>query len=307
MKNKSLYCVGLLWLLVSLPASACEVCGCALGGNSYGILPQFNTNFVGLRWRQSRFYAEMNHPGEAREFSHDTYNQLELWGRVYLTRRWQVFAFVPYAVNHMAGTEQNVTTAGLGDASAVVNYTVLKTPDSAATTWRHVLMVGAGVKVPTGHFRQEDKGLLLNPNFQRGTGSVDGLASAVYTVRYGRVGLNLDASYKFNTANPQQYRFGNQGNASAQVFYWHTWKGTEISLLPNAGLYYEAARRHTDEGFLQANTGGKACLFSVGLETYVRRFTLGVGYKTPVWQRFNSEDMIELRSDGRTSLSLTYN
>ncbi|SDL90776.1 hypothetical protein SAMN05421823_1241, partial [Catalinimonas alkaloidigena] len=31
------------------------------------------------------------------------------------------------------------------------------------------------------------------------------------------------------------------------------------------------------------------------------------GYKTPVWQRFNSEDMIELRSDGRTSLSLTYN
>ncbi|UII25703.1 hypothetical protein LVD15_20705 [Fulvivirga maritima] len=48
------------WLLPK-ETKACDVCGCSLGSNYMGILPQFNKNFVGLRWSQAKFYAHMDH------------------------------------------------------------------------------------------------------------------------------------------------------------------------------------------------------------------------------------------------------
>jgi len=286
---------------------ACDVCGCSLGGGYYGILPQFSKSFVGLRWSQAKFYAYMNHQSEylQEERSNDTYNKVELWGRFYVGERLQIFAFVPYSYNTMRGTEQNVTTSGLADITLIANYLLINTGEDSTKMFRHTLSAGAGVKLPTGKSNMMDKGALVNPNFQMGTGSTDFLVSAIYTVRYMKVGSNFEAGYKINTANADEYRFGNQFHASYQFFYWQNLK--PFTFLPNAGLYYEQADHHKDGAAIQTNTGGSALLLSAGLETYISQFTIGFNYKHPLNQHYNSDSIADIQSKDRFMVAFTFN
>ncbi|MBL7834580.1 MAG: hypothetical protein JNK18_11530 [Cyclobacteriaceae bacterium] len=296
-----------LALLAAHGTMACDVCGCSLGGSYFGILPQFNKNFVGLRWSQARFHAYMNHQSDylKPETSNDTYQKLELWGRYYVNKRIQLFAFIPYSFNSMKGTEQVVSSHGLGDITVIGNYLLLNTGEDKTKKFKHTWMAGAGVKLPTGDSNLEDKGVLVNPNFQLGTGSLDFLLSTVYTLRYQKAGLSVESGYKINTRNRNDYVFGNQFHASSQVFYWQN--AGVFAFLPNAGVYFEQAAKHRDGTILQANTGGSSVQLMAGLETYVKGFTVGFTYKHPVNQHYNSDNIADITAKDSWSLSLTYN
>ncbi|UII25704.1 transporter [Fulvivirga maritima] len=239
------------------------------------------------------------------EYSHDTYSQVELWGRFYLTERLQVFAFVPYGYNDMDGTEQVVSNSGLGDISVMANYMLVNTGDDDGKTFKHTLMVGGGVKLPTGDSDMKDRGELVNPNFQLGTGSTDFMVNSIYTIRYQKIGLNAETGYKINTRNSDDYLFGNQFHASAQFFYWQNIG--DFSFLPNVGTYFESAESHEEGKIKNENTGGNALLLSTGLETYYKKFTVGFNYKHPLSQDFNSDDIASIESKSRMMVSLTYN
>ncbi len=307
MKHSSIVLFIVAISFASLPAKACDVCGCSLGGNYFGILPQFNKNFVGLRWSQSKFYAHINHNSQYldEEYSNDTYMKAEVWGRFYINKRFQVFAFVPYAYNKMEGTEQNITSHGLSDITLLGNYLIFNTGENNTTKFKHTLMGGVGIKLPTGKNNLKESGVLVNPNFQMGTGSTDFLISSVYTLRYQKVGLNTEAGCKLNTRNAENYLFGNQFHASTQFFFWQNVKS--FSFLPNTGLYYEQAIMHKDDEIIQINTGGEALLLAVGLETYFKNFTIGVNYKRPILQNYNSDALAEIQSKDRWMISLTCN
>lgn len=296
-----------LALLAAHVTMACDVCGCSLGGSYFGILPQFNKNFVGLRWSQARFHAYMNHQSDylKPETSNDTYQKLELWGRYYVNKRIQLFAFIPYSFNSMKGTEQVVSSQGLGDITLIGNYLLLNTGEDKTKKFKHTWMAGAGVKLPTGDSNLEDKGVLVNPNFQLGTGSLDFLLSTVYTLRYQKAGLSVESGYKINTRNRNDYVFGNQFHASSQIFYWQN--AGLFAFLPNAGVYFEQAAKHRDGTILQANTGGSSVQLTAGLETYVKGFTVGFTYKHPVNQHYNSDNIADITAKDSWSLSLTYN
>lgn len=288
-----------------IKSQACDVCGCSLGGSYYGILPQFGKNFIGLRWSQAKFHAHMNHGAVlGEEHSNDAYRKLELWGRYYINDKIQVFAFVPYSYNDMNGTEQKIKTHGLGDVSILANYLILNTGEDKTKKFKHTLMAGVGVKVPTGKYDLEDKGLIVNRNFQLGTGSVDFIVSGVYTIRYQKVGINSEAGYKINTRNNHEYLFGNQFHASGKLFYWQNINA--LSVLPNVGVYYERAAQHRDGEIIQANTGGNAVLLSAGMEMYYRQFSVGFTFQKPVSQKYNSDEIAEITSKDRMNVSLTY-
>lgn len=287
-------------------AFACDVCGCSLGGSYYGILPQFNKNFIGFRWSQAKFFARMNHdsPYLGEEHSNDTYQKLELWGRYYINKRFQVYAFIPYSFNRMAGTEQKVKVNGLGDITVLANYLIINTGESKTARFKHTLMAGAGVKLPTGKYDLEDNGLIVNRNFQLGTGSTDFLISAVYTLRFQKVGLNNETGYKINTRNSHDYLFGNQFHASTQFFFWQNVNA--FGFVPNVGLYYEQAAKHREGEVVQPNTGGSALLATAGIETFVKSFSLGFSYRSPITQSYNSDHVAQITSKDRFSLTLTY-
>ena len=70
----------LLLIFISFSAAeACDVCGCSLGGNYFGILPMFNKNFVGIRWSQAEFHSYIA-PTQylAAQQSNDTYQKMEI-------------------------------------------------------------------------------------------------------------------------------------------------------------------------------------------------------------------------------------
>lgn len=296
----------LLLMVASLSqAIACDVCGCSLGGNYFGILPLYNKNFVGLRWSQAKFHSYIAPTQNlTAQQSNDTYSKLELWGRYYLTKKIQLFAFVPYAYNNMNGTDQVVSASGLGDINLMANYVIINTGE-IADDFRHTLIGGGGIKLPTGKFDLEDKGKIINRNFQLGTGSVDFNLNAVYTLRYKKAGVNFETGYKINTRNRQDYLFGNQYRASGQLFFWQ--KFGPLSLLPHAGVNYEQAAMHKDGDIIQVNTGGNAWLGSGGMDIYINRFTLGINYQKPVAQHYNSDGTADITSKARWTTSLTFN
>lgn len=292
-------------LAVGHEVHACDVCGCSLGGNYFGILPLYNKNFVGLRWSQAKFHSYIA-PTQylPAEQSNDTYAKVELWGRYYLGKRVQLFAFIPYAYNDMKGTDQVVSANGLGDISIMGNYVLFSTGEGKSD-FKQTLIAGGGVKLPTGEFDLTDKGKIINRNFQLGTGSVDFNLNAVYTVLYKKTGINVETGYKINTRNRHDYLFGNQYRASAQLFYWQTLG--QFSFLPHAGMNYEQGATHKDGHIIQVNTGGSAWLGSGGLDLYINRFTVGVNYQKPVSQKYNSDDTADITSKARWTLSLTFN
>jgi hypothetical protein len=297
----------LIFLRIVNQSIACDVCGCSLGGYYMGILPQFNKNFIGLRWSQNKYYAYMDHQSQylKPEYSNDTYNKIEIWSRFYVGKRWQVFAFVPYSINHMDGSEQKVWAKGIGDISILANYIILNTGNEADQKFKHTLTAGGGIKLPTGNFKQEQNGLLVNPNFQLGTGSVDFLMSAIYTVRYTKLGLNAEGGYKYNLANSNDYKMGNQWHVSSQLFYWQKIK--TVSFLPNAGLLFEQGEKNKDGRVLQTNTGGNTLLVTAGLEIYYKKFTVGFNFKKPIHQNLNSDAVADIQARNRIATTLTYN
>src|SRR5690606_15635754 len=114
------------------------------------------------------------------------------------------------------------------------------TGDSLDKTFKHTLLAGGGVKLPTGAYNATNNGEVLSANMQPGTGSTDVLLNGIYTIRYKKLGLNTDFTYRINTKGKNDYRFGNRYNASANLFYWQDVNG--LAVLPSVGVYYENAQ-----------------------------------------------------------------
>lgn len=291
--------------IIAITSEACDVCGCSLGGNYFGLLPLFNKSFVGLRWSQAKFYAYMDHQSAylQDEYSHDTYRRLELWGGFYVSPTIQVFAFVPYNYNSMNGTEQIVSDQGLGDIQLVATAMLLNHLN-ANSGWSHTWMAGGGLKLPTGRFGLEDNGKIVNPNFQMGTGSVDFLVNSIYTVRHRQVGATIETGYKINTRNANGYLFGNQFHTSSVLFARKPIGS--VTIVPNAGLRFEQADMHHDKDIIQVNSGGETLLASIGLNVYLNGLSAGLDFEHPVAQYYNSDEIADIKARNRWNATLTY-
>jgi hypothetical protein len=284
-------------------ADACDVCGCSVGGNYFGILPQFRRHFVGIRYQYRPFQSTHAtlFEGETPLVTKEYFHTAELWGRYVPHKNVQLYAFVP--TNYFLKTEEGKKTeySGLGDISLMANYFVLNTGDSAARNWKHALQVGAGVKLPTGKANKVENDVRLNPYLQMGTGSLDIPLSIIYTLRYKRFGLNAEANYRVNTPNQQSYRFGNRLASSARLFYWHKVKSN--SFLPNAGINYESADRDTDNGVGKEFTGGYSVFANIGIDIFYRDFSLNLSARPPLHEHFGDGNV---KSFTRFAASFVY-
>lgn len=302
---KRIYLFIVFIIAIKITSSACDVCGCRLGGLSYGILPQHFQHLVGVKYSYARFHAKMNHDSEylGDEYSDDTYQRIDVVGRISLLPRLQLNVQLPYLINAMDGSHQKVSSSGIGDPVAMLYFSAFNTGTNESN-WKNSLLVGAGVKLPFGEYRKEDDGLIINRNFQMGSGSVDYLVSANYTVSLNDWGLNTEASYKMNGTNDQDYRFGNQFNASGYFFrYLET---STIGFLPYAGAYYEFSEHHFEGKVEQVNTGGTALFATVGTQVYWNQLSLNLEYQAPIHQSYNSDEVATIETRGRFAVGLIW-
>ena len=286
-------------------ALACDACGCKLSGFSFGILPQYTSHFIGVRYTHAAFSAKMDHKFAPDEHSNDTYNRAEIMARYSLTRKLILTGALPYMSNRMEGNTETITASGMGDPTILLYYNLINNGNYGKALWKQSLLVGGGVKLPLGDYEQRNNGELVNRNFQLGSGSFDYLAALNYTLRRKSFGFNAESSYKLNTANELDYRFGNQFHVSTYFFY--VLKSKRTSFLPYAGVFFETGEQHTDGLIIKENTGGHSTFATVGGQYYFGRFSINAEYQKPIYQEFNSDDIATISAGHRFSIGLLFN
>lgn len=281
--------ISLLFLLLFAPSLwACDVCGSGAGDNVFGLLPNYRSRFMGLRYRFQKYYTE--HPpylleaGEGLE-AWDYLQRAEIWGRYGLLKnRVQLFATLPY--QHYSNYENEVWSynQGLGDASVQANITLYNNTDSAEYKLRHFLQLGFGLKLPTGSYqRQNESGELLPANLQMGTGSWDVPLMLLYNWQYRSWGGGLEMSYTLNTRAPEtNYAFGDRWNTNLYGFYRQKIKGNSISY--QAGLRYEYRNPDYRGNIPEEFTYGWALWGRLGADLFLKNYAFGLEAQLPIQQ-----------------------
>lgn len=285
---------------------ACDICGCSLGGLSYGILNQHYQDFIGLRYSHAKFNAFIDHNSQylEPEFSEDTYQRMEILGRIGLTERLSLNLQLPYLSNNMDGSHQKVKSSGLGDPTMMLYFSPKLKMPKEESLWSNVVQVGVGLKLPLGEHQKEDNGVIINRNFQMGSGSLDYIFSTNYTLNYSTWAVNLESSYKLNSKNNDDYKIGNQFNYSVYLLKYLTIKDKLV--LPFAGVYHESAARHKEGNYEEFNTGGRALFATIGTQVTLNRITLNFQYQSPLNQNYNSESIAQIQSNDRFSIGLLF-
>ncbi len=278
---------------------ACDLCGSAVTSSYLGILPQFKQHFIGVRHQLNSFeskpLASLSLGSGSNALSTDLLQRTEVWGRFYPVNRVQLFAFVPYQINTKTEVGISETTHGLSDISILANYLLINTGDTSRLSWKNTLSVGAGIKAPTGKFDKDGV-----PALQIGTGTWDYLFTTIYTSRYKKWGINIDANYRLNGAN-ENYQFGNRISTSLRFFYWQ--KKRITSYIPNLGILAEHAEKDLKNNVIQKYTGGKGFYTSLGLDLYYKKISIGASFSLPISESLN-ENMVNTKY--RTSLQAIY-
>jgi len=279
-----------VFLLVLIPflSNACDICGCGVGSQYIGILPDFRNHVFGLRYRHSSLYSHVGVDGTTTYLTTlEKYNTVEFWGGWNVTGKTRIMASVPYNFNQRSN--QGITTSknGIGDIYFSGYYALLNNrhTTSSGKLLIQSLWFGAGVKLPTGKYNPADKSM-QNDNgnlFQLGTGSTDVLLNIMYDVRLQDAGLNVSSLYKINTVNKDGYEYGNKFNVSTSAYYKFLIKN-RLSIAPNMGAQFETAQQDRDKGIAVEVSGGNLLVGTVGVETSFKRMAVGANFQTPLYQ-----------------------
>ncbi|WP_140938371.1 transporter family protein [Sphingobacterium lumbrici] len=270
-------------------ANACDICGCGAGSYYIGILPDFNKRFVGLRYQFNKLTTQLDVNGNRTTLTSDEqYQNVELWGAWNFGSRWRIMAIVPYNLieKYNNASETLRRKDGLGDVVLNGYFNILnKTGQSDNKLIVHSLWGGLGLKLPTGNYSvQEVNNNLNSPNiFQLGTGSTDVLANIMYDIRIHDIGINTNFSYKLNTENADDYRYGDKISANVSAYYKIN-LGIDKRLAPNIGVAYEHQQKDHTLGYRLTETGGSLVNSILGLETNFKQLSLGINYQLPLQQ-----------------------
>lgn len=286
-----IYSFLLTLLLAPVISQACDICGCANSGSYFGLMPQSNKSVVGIRYNYLNFKT---HPTSPVLRTEEKFNVTELYARFFPIKRVQIMAFLPYRMDQQITTSGTKKQNGFGDMTILANYNILNTlmdrENSSKIT--HTLMVGGGIKLPTGRFKYDENDVLqvANANFQPGTGSTDFILNAFYTVNLDQWGLGFNVSRKFNMTNAQEYHFGNQLYGTMDLY--RSFKVGKMTLTPTVGLYAEQSARGTKNDMVLDETGGRQLNGTLGLNLFSNRWTLGINGQKPLAQRSNSGHVV---------------
>jgi hypothetical protein len=289
-----------LLLLLFIQTNACEICGCGLGNYYIGILPRFNQRFVGLRYQFNSFHTRLDN--DPSQFSRDFYQTVELWSGWNIGKKWQVLTFIPFNFNHQVSDEGVSDLKGIGDIAILANYKVF-TINSGNLS--QLLSIGGGIKLPTGKFDidQNNPDVAAIANTQMGSGSTDFLLDGMYSLRIKKVGIVNTVSYKINSANKDDYKFGNKFTANSFVYY--AARISTIGFSPNLGVLYENSEASK---LLQSKidlTGGSSLMGSAGAEFSFNKMAVGFNVQLPIAQNF-AENQTKERVKGMLHVSFAF-
>jgi hypothetical protein len=296
--RKKLLLTAVIIITLFTSINACPFCGCG-GGNLYmGIMPDFQRQFVGIRYHYSQYHTQL--VSDPTQFSTNYYNIVEVWGGIHLGKKIQLLAFIPYYQNKQIDDDGTTRPSGLGDITVMGQYEVFRivTPLKDHKLIDQQLWLGGGVKIPTGNFNvdlNDSTTTVADINAQLGTGSVDFLLNGLYSIRMGNYGINASANYKINTINSDKYKYGNRFTGNLIAYYRIAVKRDFIS--PNIGLGYENVAGNTLQNKTVQYTGSNVTAGIVGVEFNFDKIGIGVNGQLPFAQNY-AEGQTKLKFKG---------
>lgn len=274
------------FVLFCIDIAACDICGCGVGGNYMGILPQFNRNFGGIRYKD-RIFKHQDTPlsmSGNNQINEDRFRTAELWARLFPGERWQYMFFVPFSLHERNGSLYNERIRGIGDIAVNAHYFLINTGDSIEKKTKITWMLGGGLQLPTGKYQQRSRNMSMFPQaFQIGRGAWAFSGQSIFMLRRKKWGLNTDVTYRYLLRNELDYQFGPQTIAALNAFHWAEIKQT--SLLTNFGLIHENFGYDKEFGFRKALTGGNVTMISTGIDVYLKQLVIGTHYFIPLRQQ----------------------
>jgi hypothetical protein len=282
--------VALTAMAIFNTTQACDVCGCGVGNFNPYMFPHLVQKYVSIgytyRYYKTNAHDDMGNAMLDKEY----YNTLSLAGQFTIKNRIQLMGYLPFQINTQQGPEGNKSLNRLGDAIVMADYKIYD-QSSGHNKLRQTISAGAGIKLPTGnyHFEEGSESEVDNPNFQSGTGSTDFLLNGYYAIRYKKFAMSTGVTYKINTANKEDYRFGNRLLAVAQIKYVKD--AGNISLIPNVGVQIEKMDRDKQSKIAIDHTGGYNTQATFGLDVNNRKIAAGIFYNKPITQNLASGDI----------------
>lgn len=284
--------VAVLLVCLSLNASACDVCGGSGTGAYLGLMPQYQSNLIGLRLQTQRFNTEATHAEEAT----DSYQRYELFGAYYISENIQLIGILPYQVNHRKEGALSTELSGLADVTLIANYNFKAFQTGSKLS--HRFQLGGGFVLPTG--KHDDQSGRLR-NFQLGRNSFDYLLNMQYYLSLGKWQINQQFVYRLNSLHEAVYQYGDELNESLQIAYNFDKLG--VNWIPYGGINYEYAAYDLENSKKKADTASEVLFFSAGVQVFKESWTVGFELRTPISQEI-AEGQIE--TNNRITLNVSY-
>lgn len=279
--------ISILLMCVAFTAGACDICGCGVGSYYIGILPEFSKKIAGVRYRHNFLRTHLG-AGNSQSYltTDEIYRTAEVWGGWNIGKKLRLMGYIPISINDKTNQGVRTTKTGLGDMGVQAYYQLFDERKPISNKLLvHSLWLGAGVKAPTGKYDNAEKnGINQSANiFQLGTGSVDITFNTMYDIRLQDFGINTNVSYKVNTSNRYDYRYGNKLSINLQAYHKFRVKD-KLTIAPNAGISYETADKDRDGKYRVDVSGGNILVGTLGLETVRGRWSIGGNFQTPFSQ-----------------------
>ncbi len=268
-------------------AQACDICGCGVGNNYIGILPDFQKHIVGLRYRSNSMLTHIGAGGTSTYLTaKEIYRTMEAWSGWNLGSNFRLMAAVPYSFNEKQNATGKSNKSGLGDITLSGYYQFLNNRQNLNSNLLiQSLWLGGGIKLKTGAYNPADKSS-SNSNvnlFQLGTGSTDFILSGMYDIRLQDAGINVSSHYKINTANKFDYRYGNKFSLNAQAYY-KLRINNKLMIAPNTGVQVERSQTDIDKDISVSASGGNLAMATAGVEIAFAKIAIGANMQIPLAQ-----------------------
>jgi len=269
--------------MVAYTSNACDICGCGVGNFNPYMFPHLAQKFISVGYNY-RYYRSNAHDDLGNEMVNKEYYQsFSLAGQFTIARRIELMGYLPFQSNTQRGPEGNKSLNKLGDAIFLANYRLVD-HISSGNKLRQTVVAGGGIKLPTGNSQYEEgsEEEVDNPNFQAGTGSTDFLLNGSYSLQYKKIAVSTGITYKMNTSNKEDYRFGKRLLTVVQFKYVKD--VGNISIIPNVGMVIQEMNEDKESGFVVDHTGGHNVQATFGLDINTKRIAAGIFYNKPVAQ-----------------------
>jgi hypothetical protein len=253
---------------------ACDICG--LGTSNYNpfLFPHLSKNYVNLSYLRQVYHIHTEE-GLTKEY----FNTVLAGAQFSISDKLQLRAMIPYEVNMQQSLPGNTRTKGIGDISLLANYRLWQHQGRSGT---QVFVAGAGVKLPSGKYAAEKVSSIEDQNFQLGTGSTDYLLNGAYRLSYRKWVFSAVGSYKYNTQNKDNFRYGDVLTTGITAVYRKELR--EFSISPYIQVINETQYDNADNHVLQSHTGSSVFYTGGGCDVNTKKFAVGINYQVAASQ-----------------------